>query len=644
MSFPKDDAGKKSTVEPTCVEAGKIDDLGCLDQQIKSTDDSKSTNSFNSASPTVNSTSDKDGTFQRTYGEWNFSTLITVNVVGFSFSHPAALDDFSKIPKLEDTGIFDDAYDDRDEDAEADYNKLEIVILVSPIPSIRIHNDYPKEQIIREVNFAIQTRKMAKQNEAGVKSASTPMETHKPLSKDLDGTYVDVYLYRSMIGSLMYLTSSRPDIRYLKGHSTLGIWYPKDSPLELIAYSDSDYPSASPDRKSTTGGCQFLGSRLISWQFYHSKTKHIEIRHHFIRDSYEKRLIEKVKIHIDSNVTYLLTKAFDVTRFQFLVASIGIELKGYLLNDGYVDLVQHFFDQHNMVANLEKSDDNAEFHQIVDFLSSCSVTYALTQIHAIVDGKAVVISKSLVRSDLLFDDEDGITCLTNDEIFENLALMGYEPLSTKLTFQKDTGGSPRHQETIGGTSAQTRSERVLEQPNEPPLTKAVYNKAFITLTNRVKKLESQLKQKRSRAVIHSSDKEELSEHIEDSPKQGRIIKEMYKDEDINLNKPFSKAKVKKNMIMYLKNQGGYKQSYFKGMKYEDIRRLFERIQDQVHTFVPKYSEIEREVMKRAGFDLQQGSSKKQRLDQQTEETEEEGEAKGDSDQEIQKSAHLLAGG
>ncbi|GJS88478.1 putative ribonuclease H-like domain-containing protein [Tanacetum coccineum] len=219
-------------------------------------------------------------------------------------------------------------------------------------------------------------------------------------TQDTAGTDVDVHLYRSMIGSLMYLTSSRPDImfvvcacsrfqvqpkashmhavkrifRYLKGQPTLGLWYPKDSPMDLIAYSDSDYAGASIDRKSTTGGCQFLGCRLISWQckkqtivanstteaeyiaasnccgqvlwlqnqlldygynfmktkihvdnesaicvvknhVYHSKTKHIEIRHHFIRDSYEKKLIEMVKIHTDYNVADLLTKAFDVTRF-----------------------------------------------------------------------------------------------------------------------------------------------------------------------------------------------------------------------------------------------------------------------------------------------------------------------------------------
>nr|GEU76974.1 putative ribonuclease H-like domain-containing protein [Tanacetum cinerariifolium] len=417
--LPKDDAGKKSIVEPTCVEGGKIDDLGCLDQQIKSTYDfeiTNSTNSFNTANPTVNITRDKDGTFQRTYGEWNFSKPITVNVAGSFFSHPAALDDFFKMPNLEDTGIFDDAYDDRDEGAEADYNHLEIVIPVSPIPATRIHKYHPKEQIIREVNSVVQTRKMAKRNEAGlitfinnVKSTSTPMETYKPLSKDSDGTDVDVHLYRSMIRSLIYLTSSRPDItfvvyacsrfqvqpkvsqmhavkrifRYLKGHPTLGLWYPKDLPLDLIAYSDNYYVGVSLDRKSTTGGCQFLGSRLISWQCkkqiimansttnakyiaafsccgqvlwlqnqllnygynfmqtkihvdnesaiyvvknpaYHSKMKHIEIRHHFIRDSYEKRLIEMVKINTDSNVADLLTKAFDVTRFQFLVASIGL--------------------------------------------------------------------------------------------------------------------------------------------------------------------------------------------------------------------------------------------------------------------------------------------------------------------------------
>nr|GFA32302.1 copia protein [Tanacetum cinerariifolium] len=112
-----------------------------------------------------------------------------------------------------------------------------------------------------------------------VKNASTPTKTQKPLLKDENGEEIDVHVYRSMIGPLMYLTSSRPDImfavcacaryqvnlkvshlhavkrifRYLKGEPKFGLWYPKDSPFDLVAYTDSDYAGASLDRKSTTG-------------------------------------------------------------------------------------------------------------------------------------------------------------------------------------------------------------------------------------------------------------------------------------------------------------------------------------------------------------------------------------------------------
>ncbi|GJR05277.1 putative ribonuclease H-like domain-containing protein [Tanacetum coccineum] len=86
-----------------------------------------------------------------------------------------------------------------------------------------------------------------------VKTANTPMETQKPLLKDKDGKEVDVHLYRSMIGSLMYLTSLRPDIMFAVCQPKLGLWYPKDSPFDLVAYTDSDYARASLDRKSTTG-------------------------------------------------------------------------------------------------------------------------------------------------------------------------------------------------------------------------------------------------------------------------------------------------------------------------------------------------------------------------------------------------------
>nr|GFA45517.1 uncharacterized mitochondrial protein AtMg00810-like [Tanacetum cinerariifolium] len=114
-----------------------------------------------------------------------------------------------------------------------------------------------------------------------VRSSNTPMDKENPWGKDGTGKDVDLHLYRSMIGSLMYLTASRPDImfsicacarhqvtpkechlhavkrifRYLKGHPKLGLWYPKESPFDLVTFSDSDYGGATQDRKSTTRGC-----------------------------------------------------------------------------------------------------------------------------------------------------------------------------------------------------------------------------------------------------------------------------------------------------------------------------------------------------------------------------------------------------
>ncbi|GJS30144.1 ribonuclease H-like domain-containing protein [Tanacetum coccineum] len=99
-----------------------------------------------------------------------------------------------------------------------------------------------------------------------VRTTSTPMDTEKPLLPDSDGDDIDVHLYRSMIGSLMYLTSSRPDITFIVCKPKLGLWYPRDSPFDLVAYSDSDYARASIDRKSTTVAVdKYFGSKIKCW-------------------------------------------------------------------------------------------------------------------------------------------------------------------------------------------------------------------------------------------------------------------------------------------------------------------------------------------------------------------------------------------
>nr|GEW20569.1 putative ribonuclease H-like domain-containing protein [Tanacetum cinerariifolium] len=232
-----------------------------------------------------------------------------------------------------------------------------------------------------------------------VKSASTPMETEKPLLKDPDGEDVDVYIYRSMIGSLMYFTSSRPDI--------------------------IDYAGASLDRKSTTGGCQFLGCRLISWQ-------------------YKKQTVV----------------ATSSTKAEYIVAASCcaqvLWIQNQLLDYGY-ELMLFGLTKDAAVNSMLLG-----FDQIVDFLNAHTIQYALVvnptiyvscikqfwatatikkvndtvQLRALIDGKKVVVSEDVIRRDLHLNDADGVECLSNEEIFAELARMDYEKPHPKLTFYK----------------------------------------------------------------------------------------------------------------------------------------------------------------------------------------------------------------
>ncbi|GKA84444.1 putative ribonuclease H-like domain-containing protein [Tanacetum coccineum] len=220
-----------------------------------------------------------------------------------------------------------------------------------------------------------------------VKSVSTPVDLEKPLVKDGDADDVDVHLYISMIGFLMYLTASRPDImfavcacaifqvtlktshllaikrifRYLKGKPTLGLWYSRDSPFELVAYTNSDYARATQDRKSTTGGCQFLGNRLISWQ----------------------------------------------CKKQTVVATSTTEAE-------YVTTASCCGQATTKVHTVN----------------------GVRQLQALIDKKKVIITESSIRSDLHLDDAEGTDCLPTATIFEELARMGYEKPSQKLLFIK----------------------------------------------------------------------------------------------------------------------------------------------------------------------------------------------------------------
>ena len=260
------------------------------------------------------------------------------------------------------------------------------------------------------VNQSKYTRELLKRFELDqTKTSDTPMAKESKLDADEDGESFDITSYRGMIGSLLYLTASRPDImfavclcarfqanpkishytavkrifRYLKGTIELGIWYGHSGNLNLVGYTDADFAGSRVDRKSTSGTCQFLGGSLVSWSsrkqhsvalstaeaeyvaagsccaqllwlnqtlgdyglnfrkipilcdnnsaicisknpVHHSRTKHIDIRHHFIRDHVEKGDVKLEWIETHDQIADIFTKPLPFAPFSDLRLKLGM--------------------------------------------------------------------------------------------------------------------------------------------------------------------------------------------------------------------------------------------------------------------------------------------------------------------------------
>ncbi|GJR91277.1 retrovirus-related pol polyprotein from transposon TNT 1-94 [Tanacetum coccineum] len=199
------------------------------------------------------------------------------------------------------------------------------------------------------------------------------------------GKLVDATFYRGMIGSLMYLTSSRPDLiyavclcaryqakptekhlnavkrifQYLKGTINMGLWYSKDTGMSLTAYADADHAGCQDTRCSTSGSAQFLGDKLVSWssnkqkrtaisnygfQFnkiplycdnksvialccnnvQHSRAKHIDVRYHFIKEQVENGIVELYFVRTEYQLADIFTKPLPRERFNFLIKKLGM--------------------------------------------------------------------------------------------------------------------------------------------------------------------------------------------------------------------------------------------------------------------------------------------------------------------------------
>ncbi|GJZ35052.1 hypothetical protein Tco_0580869 [Tanacetum coccineum] len=175
----------------------------------------------------------------------------------------------------------------------------------------------------------------------------TPMVEKSKLDEDTQGKSVDLTHYRGMVGTLMYLTTSRPDLtfavcmcaryhakptekhlhaikrifKYLRGTVNRGLWYPKDSSIALTAYADTDHAGCQDTRRSTSGCMQLLGDRLQCSTF---SIKHIDIRFYFIKEQVENGVVELYFVNTEYQLAKLFTKALGRERIELLINKLGM--------------------------------------------------------------------------------------------------------------------------------------------------------------------------------------------------------------------------------------------------------------------------------------------------------------------------------
>ncbi|GJW33548.1 putative ribonuclease H-like domain-containing protein [Tanacetum coccineum] len=307
---------------------------------------------------------------------------------------------------------------------------------------------------------------LKKFNYSDVKSASTPVDLEKPLVKDGDADDVDVHLYRSMIGSLMYLTASRPNIIYLKGKPTLGLWYSRDSLFELAAYTDNDYAGATQDRKSTTRGCLFLGNRLISWQckkqtMVATSTTEAEyvggkVVHKELGDRMERAATTASSLKAEQDSVNAVRHMLMLS-VQVPVAEEIIDLlKASLYNSAFFN----WSIQIHLTIRIDKFYATAKVQTI----------NGVRQLLALVDKKRVIVTESSIRRDLHLDDAEGTDCLPTVTIFEELTRMGTHldnPFTTSKPKKKQPSKKTQRQEAEVSQDETEHEESVPTPSNDP---------------------------------------------------------------------------------------------------------------------------------------------------------------------------------
>nr|GEU44357.1 putative ribonuclease H-like domain-containing protein [Tanacetum cinerariifolium] len=389
------------------------------------------------------------------------------------------------------------------------------------------------------------------------KSTSTP--TEKPLLKDPDGEDV-----------------SQPH---------LGLWYLKDSPFNLVAYSDSDYAGASLDRKSTTGGCQFLGCRLISWQC--------------------------------KKQTVVATSS---TKAEYVAAANYLPQQALDVEDAVEDEddVNEVSAEPTLPSPTPDTDEAkpAKVKEVIKVVTAVKlmtkiVTTAATTITAAQVPKASASRRR--RGVIIQDPKEAATAsvIVQSEVKskdkgKGILIKEPKPLKRQAQIEQDEAFARQLEAelnaNINWNDVVDQVKRKERQDNTIMRYQALKRKPVTEAQkNEVKKKDDNLKQRAAKKQKINEETEELKTHLQ-------IVTE---------------AQARKNMMVYLKNMAGFKMDFFRGMTYTDIRPIFEKHYNLNQAFLERVKEEvtcqEEEGSKRKDDSLEQRAAKKQKINKETKE-------------------------
>nr|GEW60973.1 hypothetical protein [Tanacetum cinerariifolium] len=509
-----------------------------------------------------------------------------VNDVGANTNNELLFD--PEMPALEDISTFN-FLSDHEDDEEADMNNMDTTIQFSPTPTTRIHKDHPLDQVIEDLHSTTQTRTMSKNLEERSqdkyvaqiikkygflkdKNASTPIETQKPLLKDKDGKEVDVHMYRSMIGSLMYLTSLRPDIMFVVCACARYQVNPKCKKQTVIANSitEAEYVAAS-------SCCRQLQVNVV--------------RHKLTTASFKLMLLAIVKAKT-ANGEGQLQDLVDGKKVLLIESTIKRDLQ---LEDaeGVNCLINAvIFKQLTLMGFV----DEAVNEEMDDSLKRAATT--ASSLDAEQDRVRVESSEDEV---LVEEDASKLGRIADIDVNEDITLVSTHD-EQMFDVDQDLGGEE--------VFVAQQDKKVIEKEVDAAqiqVTTAVTTLTIsideATLAQALAELKHAKPKAKAKGIIFHEPEESTTTTTIPKPKSqdNEKMRKFFvaKRAEEKRNKPPTQAQQRKIMCTYLKNMKEKKLIDLKNKYFDSIHKMFDRAFKRVNTFVNYRNELVEESSKKA---------------------------------------------